>query len=147
MRMSGVIAVALALWPAMASAAEKWSCTYQFNGEGKVTSQEWVISGQRAEDYDYMLGTMVGPAGYGHFVVEVNNADTVTAFARQWTDENMRARVRGHFPNTGNHYVVIDKRTGFSVVVHDALGNDHGVEPEAWSRPLFQIGHCQRTEQ
>ena len=94
-----------------------------------------------------MLGTMLGPAGYGYFVVEVNNADTVTAFARQWTEENMKAGVPGHFPNKDNHYVVIDKRTGFSVVVHDALGNDSGAQPEAWSRPLIQIGHCQKTGQ
>ena len=130
------ISIALALWSSLASAAETWSCGYQFDGKGKVWPQEWVVSSDR----------MSAPKGYGYWVVVVNNADTVAAFHRLWKDEDTKAGVSGHFPNTGNDYVMIDKRTGFSVDVIDVLGVDHGVTPNVWMPPTFSIGHCSRAD-
>jgi hypothetical protein len=126
-----VVAVALALWPSLASADEKWSCSYQHNGEGKALSQEWIVSGDK----------MFGPKGYGRAKVVVNNGDTLAAFLR--------------FPNnTGSDYTVIDKRTGFYVEVNDVLGVTSDpigqpqlpLDPDLWVPHMFEIGHCLRTD-
>ena len=78
---------------------------------------------------------MSSAKGKGYYRVELNNSDTLVAFAKLWTDPTKAIA-------SSNLYVVISKPTGVVTEITEIAGLDFGKQPEQWMLPLVNVGHC-----
>lgn len=103
MRKIGAVAVALALWPAVASAQEKWMCISEASNNN---SAEYTVSGDRL--------CQQGLSGENCFHVTRNDKDKLMTFHRAIVNPTLRYGM-------SLAYITIDKRTGEMVLLMDAV--------------------------
>jgi hypothetical protein len=116
------LAVALALWPTLAS-AETWYCDERIVSINSSHNNEWVISGDR----------MWALHGKGYWHVILNNDETLVAFVTLSSNDTRTT-----------DYVVLDKKSGVEIGMNDVLRRLMGTNYSDDAQPpqVEAIGHC-----